>query len=147
MKVIIRKEVEKLGKFGDVVKVAEGYARNYLIPKGLAAEASETNIRQFNAEKDAFIRKERARKEDAEKARAALEAVTLNFARKAGEDDKLFGSVTPHDIEEALSSKGFKVERKEILLKEPIKNIGLHTVAVKLHPEVTANISIDVVKE
>lgn len=147
MKVIIRKEVEKLGKFGDVVKVAEGYARNYLIPKGLAVEASETNIRQFDAEKDAFIRKERSRKEDAEKARAALEAVTLNFARKAGEDDKLFGSVTPHDIEEALSSKGFKVEKKEILLKEPIKNIGLHTVAVKLHPEVTANISIDVVKE
>ena len=147
MNVIIRGQVENLGKFGDVVKVADGYARNFLIPKGLAKAATPGNIKQANAEKDAFVRKEAARLEDARKLALSLSAVTLGFARKAGEDERLFGSVTSHDIEEALKAKGYKVDRREISLKEPIKKIGIHTVSVKLHPEVTASITVDVVKE
>jgi large subunit ribosomal protein L9 len=147
MNIIMRKHVENLGNFGDVVKVAEGYARNYLIPRGLAVVASPANIGQLNAEKEAFVRKEKLRKDKAEKYKAELDALKLSFAKKAGEDERLFGSVTSHDIEEAIKQKGFKVDKKEIILKEPIKTIGLHTVSVKLHPEVIANITIDVTKE
>ncbi|MBI5887395.1 MAG: 50S ribosomal protein L9 [Deltaproteobacteria bacterium] len=147
MKVIIRERIENLGMFGDVVRVADGYARNFLIPKGLAVEATDGNVKQVNAEKEAFAVKEATRLAKAEKLAEGLSAVTLSFARKSGEDDRLFGSVTSHDVEEALKAKGFKVDRKEIHLHEPIKNIGIHTVSVKLHPGVTANITVDVVKE
>lgn len=147
MKVIIRERIENLGMFGDVVRVADGYARNFLIPKGLAVEATDGNVKQVNAEKEAFAIKEATRLAKAKKLAEGLSAVTLSFARKSGEDDRLFGSVTSHDVEEALKAKGFKVDRKEIHLHEPIKNIGIHTVSVKLHPGVTANITVDVVKE
>lgn len=147
MKMILRKEVESLGKYGDVVKVTPGYARNYLIPRGLAIEASEGNLKQFEAQKEAYLRKEAERKKKADGIKSGLEALTLQFARKAGDDERLFGSVTPHDIEEAVKARGFEVERKDILLKEPIKTLGLHTVAVKLHSEVSADIKIDIVKE
>lgn len=147
MNVIMKKHVENLGNFGDVVRVAEGYARNYLIPRGLAVEATGGNVKQLNAEKDAFIRKEKLRKESAEKLKTQLDALSLGFTRKAGEDERLFGSVTSHDIEEAIKQKGFSVEKKDIILKEPIKTVGLHTVSVRLYPEVIANISVDVAKE
>lgn len=147
MKVIIRESIETLGMFGDIVRVADGYARNFLIPKGLAVEATDGNVKQVNAEKAAFAIKEATRLEKAKKLAEGLSAVTLIFARKSGEDDRLFGSVTSHDIEEALKAKGFKIDRKDIHHKEPIKNIGIHTVSVKLHPGVTANITVDVVKE
>lgn len=147
MKVILKSEVENLGSFGDQVKVALGYARNYLIPKGIAIEATPGNINQFNAEKEAYMKKAQVRKEGAEKLRAAIEATTLSFTRKAADDDKLFGSVTVHDIESELASKGFKIERKHIHLEEPIKSAGQFTVKVKLHPEVSAEVQIEVAKE
>ena len=147
MKMILRKEVPSLGNYGDVVKVATGYARNYLIPKGIAVEATSGNLKQFEAEKGAYLRKEADRKKKAEALKGGIESVTLSFARKAGDDERLFGSVTSHDIEEALKAKGFEVERKEIALKEPIKTIGLHTVTVKLHSGVSADVRIDIVKE
>ena len=147
MKMILRKEVPSLGNYGDVVKVTTGYARNYLIPKGIAVEATSGNLKQFEAEKGAYLRKEADRKKKAEALKGGIESVTLSFARKAGDDERLFGSVTSHDIEEALKAKGFEVERKEIALKEPIKTIGLHTVTVKLHSEVSADVRIDIVKE
>ena len=147
MKMILRKEVPSLGNYGDVVKVTTGYARNYLIPKGIAVEATSGNLKQFEAEKGAYLRKEVDRKKKAEALKGGIESVTLSFARKAGDDERLFGSVTSHDIEEALKAKGFEVERKEIALKEPIKTIGLHTVTVKLHSEVSADVRIDIVKE
>ncbi|MBI5644041.1 MAG: 50S ribosomal protein L9 [Deltaproteobacteria bacterium] len=147
MKILLKKEVENLGGFGDQVKVAEGYARNFLIPKGLAVEATTGNIRQFEAEKDAFLRKAQQKKEKAERLKSDLEAVSLSFARKAGEDEKLFGSVTSHDIEEALKAKGFSLEKKDILLDEPIKTIGMFTVSVKLYSNVSADIQVSVVKE
>ncbi|MBI5492664.1 MAG: 50S ribosomal protein L9 [Deltaproteobacteria bacterium] len=147
MKVILKKDMDKLGHYGDQVKVADGYARNFLIPKGLAVTATLGNMRQFEAEKDAFMRKAAVKKEKADKLSAELEGVTLSFSRKAGEDEKLFGSVTSHDIEEALKAKGFEVEKKDILLAEPIKALGSFTVAVKLHSRVTANLKIEVAKE
>ncbi len=147
MKVILKSEVENLGSFGDQVKVALGYARNYLIPKGIAIEATPGNINQFNAEKEAYMKKAQVRKEGAEKLKAAIEATTLSFTRKAADDDRLFGSVTVHDIENELASKGFKIERKHIHLEEPIKSAGQFTVKVKLHPEVSAEVQIEVAKE
>lgn len=147
MKVILKKEVENLGNFGDQVRVAEGYARNYLIPKGLATPATPGNIKQLEAEKEAFSRKAQVKKEQAERTKSGIEAVSLSFTRKAGEDERLFGSVTAHDIEEALKAKGFEVEKKDIVISEPIKTIGQFTVAVKLHSQVTANITVGVVKE
>lgn len=148
MKVILKQETSELGAYGDIVTVARGHARNYLIPKGLAVEATPGNLRQFEAEKDAFFKKLAARKEELEKLSGELSAVTLTFTRKVGEDEKLFGSVTVHDIEDGLKGKGFdKVERKSILMAEPIKQLGVHTVEIKLHPEVTASISVEVVKE
>ncbi len=147
MDIILKKQVPNLGKYGDTVKVAEGYARNYLIPRGLAAEATPGNIRQFEAEKGAFLRKEKDKMEKAEKLRAGIEAVTLNFLRKAGEDARLFGSVTTHDIESGLKALGFEVEKKDIILEEPIKTLGDFTVSIKLHPEVTAVVKVGVAKE
>jgi large subunit ribosomal protein L9 len=147
MNVILKKEVPNLGRYGDKVRVAEGYARNYLIPKGLASEATPGNLKQFEAEKDAFLLKEKARKEKAEGLRSGLEALSLTFRRKAGEDEKLFGSVTAHDIESELKTKGFSIEKKDILLEEAIKTLGSFTVSVKLHPEVTAVVKVGVVKE
>ena len=147
MKVILKTEVENLGSFGDQVRVAFGYARNYLIPKGIAIEATPGNINQFNAEKEAHMKKAQVRKEGAEKLKTAIEEVTLSFTRKAADDDRLFGSVTVHDIESELASKGFKIERKPIHLEEPIKSAGQFTVGVKLHPEVTAEVRVEVAKE
>ncbi len=147
MNVILKKDIEKLGHYGDEVKVADGYARNFLIPKGLAVAATQGNLRQFDTEKGAFLRKTAVKKEKAERLRTELEAVSLSFSRKAGTDEKLFGSVTTHDIEEALKAKGFEVEKKEIFLSEPIKGLGSFTVTVKLHSQVTANIKLVVAKE
>jgi large subunit ribosomal protein L9 len=148
MKVILKKDMSSLGGYGEVVTAARGYARNYLIPRGMAIEATPGNLRQLDSERAAYVKKVAARVADAEKLASELEAVSLSFERKAGEDDKLFGSVTTHDIEEALKSKGFaSIDRKAISLKEPIKTIGSHAVAVKLHPEVSANIKIEVLVE
>ncbi len=147
MKVILKTEVDNLGTFGDQVKVAPGYARNYLIPKGLAVEASKGNINQFNAEKDAYLKKAQVIKDKAEKLKGEIEAVSLDFTRKAAEGDKLFGSVTVHDIESALKSKGFEVERKNIHLDEPIKAVGQSTVEIKLHSQVVASVQVNVARE
>ncbi len=148
MKVILKKDMSSLGGYGETVNAARGYARNYLIPRGMAVEATPGNLRQLESERVAYVKKVAAGVADAEKLAAALEAVSLSFERKAGEEDKLFGSVTTHDIEEALKSKGFdSIDRKAITLGEPIKTIGTHVAAVKLHPEVSANIKIEVVVE
>ncbi|MBI5469521.1 MAG: 50S ribosomal protein L9 [Deltaproteobacteria bacterium] len=147
MIVILKNEVDNLGLFGAEVKVADGYARNYLIPKGLAVPATPGNLKQFEAEKEAFMKKAALKIAKAEQVKTGLQGVTLNFARKAADDDRLFGSVTAHDIEEALKEKGFSVEKKDILLGEPIKHLGQSTVTVKVHSKVTADITVEVVKE
>lgn len=147
MRIILKNEVNNLGTFGDIVKVAPGYARNYLIPQGLAAEATPGNLKQFEAERGAFLKKMQVRTETAEALKAKLDAVTLSFTKKTSEEGKLFGSVTAHDIEEGLKAQGFEVERKNIILPDHIKTLGTHTVSVKLLSQVVANITVDVKKE
>jgi large subunit ribosomal protein L9 len=147
MRIILKNEVEHLGTFGDIVKVAPGYARNYLIPKGLAAEATPGNLRQFEAEKGAFLKKMQVKIESAEALKAKLDAVKLSFTRKTSEEGKLFGSVTQHDIEEGLRAQGFEIERKNIVLADQIKALGTYTVSVKLLFQVVANVTVDVTKE
>lgn len=147
MRIILKNEVDNLGTFGDIVKVAPGYARNFLIPQGLAAEATPGNLKQFEAERGAFLKKMQVRTENAEALKAKLDAVKLSFVKKTSEEGKLFGSVTAHDIEEGLKAQGFEVERKNIVLPDHIKTLGTHTVSVKLLSQVVANITVDVTKE
>jgi large subunit ribosomal protein L9 len=147
MDVILRENVDKLGAAGDVVTVKDGYARNYLLPRGLAYAATEGNKHRLEAES-----KSRARRADAEVAKASevavrLEAVSLSFTMKAGEGDKLFGSVTTHDIAERLKAEGFDVDKKTVELAEPIKALGVYKVPVRLHPDVKPEIRVWVVKE
>lgn len=147
MKVIVKDTIVNIGAIGEVVNVADGYARNHLIPRGYAIEASAGNLKQFETEKDAILKKMAHVKEGAEKLSADIEALSLSFARKAGEDDKLFGSVTSMDIEAALKEKGVEIDRRKILLDEPLKNIGETSVGVKIHPEVTAMVKVLIEKE
>lgn len=147
MNIILKEDISSLGKLGDIVNVADGYARNYLLPKGFAVESTARNIKIWENEKKGIEKKMLKLKEDAAKFCAELEAVTCAFSRKTGEDDKLFGSVTSIDIEAYLKEKGFVIDRRKILLAEPIKIIGEHTVSVKLHKDVTANIKVVVAKE
>ncbi len=147
MKVILREDVESLGKLGEILRVADGYARNYLIPKGLAVEASVKNVRVLEHEKrEVAQRAEKERK----KAEALLEkfaGVTCTIARRVGKQDKLFGAVTAKDIEAALRGQGLDVDRKHIVLEEPLKSLGEHPVKIRLYPGITTQINITVVKE
>src|SRR5687768_6960656 len=134
MQVILQDNIENLGKVGDIVKVKPGYARNFLIPRGLAAEASTRNVSQLEHQKRAAEAKKGKIKADAEKLAKSFEAAKLVLSRQTGEDDKLFGSVTTMDIEAGLRALGLPVDRKSINLPEPIKTLGLHEVSIKVHP-------------
>lgn len=147
MKIILKQEVDNLGGFGDQVKVANGYARNYLIPQGFAVLANAGNLRQLEAERAAYLKKAQVSRGQAEGIKGEIEGLTLTFARKTGEEDRLFGSVTAHDIEAELKKKGFKLEKKAILLHEHIKTLGQFTVPVKLHSGVSADLKIEITKE
>lgn len=147
MRVILKDDIESLGGVGDVVKVAAGYARNYLFPMGLAAEATAGNLKHFEGVKEAVRKKTASAREDAEKLASELSTVELSFERKAGEDGRLFGSVTSMDIAAALKERGHSVDKKNILLEEPIKALGTFTVPVRLHPEVKAEFKVSVAKE
>jgi len=147
MKVILREDMKSLGKMGEVVKVTPGYARNYLIPKGLAVEAVTKNIRALEHEKRVI--QDRARKllDKAKGFAGELSAVSLTIKARAGEEEKLFGSVTAMDIAEALKEKGFAVDKKKVLLDEPIKRLGAYQVDVRVATDVTATVSVEVVAE
>jgi len=147
MKVILKQKVPSLGKAGDLIKVNDGYARNYLIPKGLAIEADEKNIKMTEQEKQNILRKAQKEHEDAEALTAALADITLTFARKLGDHDKIFGSVTAKDIEEALKEKNFAIDRKMIIFSEPIKSLGEFKVKVKLTSGVEAKLKVNVTGE
>lgn len=147
VKVILKEDVPKLGKTGDMVTVSDGYGRNYLLPKGLAELASSRSLKEIEHQKKVIqSRLERLRQECQELARR-LETVTCTLARRVGEEDKLFGSVTARDVEKALQSLGINVDRRRILLEEPIKKLGEYTVPVKLHPEVMGMVKVIVVGE
>ena len=147
MEVILREDIERLGNRGDVVKVAAGYARNFLLPKKLAVAATESNKKIVEQERQAHLRKEAKLKTEAEDLSKLLGGVAVTIAQKAGENDQLFGSVTAKDVAEALEKQNFTVDRRKILLEEPIKQLGEFKVPVRLHREVTTEITVNVVKE
>ena len=147
MEVILREDVEKLGSRGQVVKVAPGYARNFLIPKRLAVMATDSNKKIVEQERQAALRREAKEASEASELAKLLAGVSLTFAQKAGENDQLFGSVTSADIAARLEEQKFHIDRKKIVLHDPIKQLGEHTVTVKLHREVSVDIKVNVVKE
>lgn len=146
MQVILQENIDNLGKVGDIVKVKPGYARNYLIPRGLAAEADARNVSRLEHQKRAAEARKGKIKAEAEKLAKSFEAARIVLPRQVGEEDKLFGSVTSMDIEEALRGQGLRVERKSIHLPEPIKTLGLHEITIKVHPEVVAKVRVNVTK-
>jgi large subunit ribosomal protein L9 len=147
MEVILREDVKSLGKAGELVRVRPGYARNFLLPKGLAYEASEGNKKRIAAETRARTTRIEAEKGEAQAFAARLAAVTVTLTGKAGEEGKLFGSVTAQDIADGLAQQGIQVDRRRIELEHPIKLLGFHTVTVRLHPEVHAEVRVQVVAE
>lgn len=147
MKVILKENVESLGKAGDAVKVADGYARNYLIPKGLAVEASSWSLKALEHEKKGIMKKLESERKKAELIIEKLRGVTCTLYRRAGEQDKLFGSVTTKDIEKSLIEQGIDIDRKMIILEEPVRSLGEFPVKIKLQPGVTAEIKITIVGE
>ena len=147
MKVILKEDVKSLGTAGAVVNVADGYARNYLIPKSLAVEANVKSIKTLDHEKRKIEEHVKKIRGAAQTLSERISALTLTLSAKAGEEEKLFGSITTMDIAEALKKEGFDIDRRKIVLEEPIKRLGSYTVGVKVHPEVTAQVNIQVVAE
>ncbi len=147
MEVILREDVSNLGNRGDVVRVADGYGRNYLLPKQLAMEATPANKAVIDQMKASAVRRSAKEKSEAEALVTQLNTVSLVFTRKVGEGDHLFGSVTSSDIAQELAAKGFTIDRRKIQLDEPLKSTGEFHVPVKLHREVTAHIGVTVTGE
>lgn len=147
MEVILREEVDNLGIPGDVVRVAPGYARNFLLPRNLAVAATESNKKIVAQQREAHLRREATRITEAEELKKMMGAVELTFKQKAGDNDQLFGSVTAQDIVVALEKDGYKLERKQVRLHEPIKMLGDYTVTLRLHREVNLDVQVHVLNE
>jgi large subunit ribosomal protein L9 len=147
MEIILREDVQHLGKAGDVVKVKDGYARNFLLPKGLAYPATEANKKKIAFEADRIAKQRAAERSAAEGEAAQLAAVALTFPMKVGEEEKLYGSVTASDIQRTLEERGLHVDKRKIDLPEPIRALGEFRVGIKLHPDVRPEITVTVVKE
>ncbi|HXU49399.1 MAG TPA: 50S ribosomal protein L9 [Candidatus Binatia bacterium] len=147
MQIILQEDVDKLGNRGELVTVAEGYARNFLLPRKMALEATAGNMKRLEKMRAAFAKKEAVEKGDAQKLAELLAGVSLEVTRKSGENDQLFGSVTSADISEALAAKGFTIDKRKITLAEPIKTIGEFDVPIKLHREIAATVKLAVKKD
>ncbi|HEY1270751.1 MAG TPA: 50S ribosomal protein L9 [Terriglobales bacterium] len=147
MEVILKEDVPKVGSRGDVVKVAEGYGRNFLLPRKLAIEASEGNKAVIQQMKAASLRRSAKEKSQAEELAKQFDGLSVSFQRRSGEHDQLFGSVTSSDVADALAKKGFNVDRRKIQLHEPLKSLGEFAVPVKLHKDVTAHLKVTIEKE
>lgn len=147
MEVILKEDVPKLGSRGDLVKVAEGYGRNFLLPKKLAIEASKSNKAVIDQMKAAAVRRSAKEKAGAEELSKQFGGLSVSFQRRSGEHDQLFGSVTSVDIADALEKKGFNVDRRKVQLHEPLKTLGEFTIPVKLHKDVTAHLKVVIEKE
>jgi large subunit ribosomal protein L9 len=147
MEVILKEDIAKLGARGDVVKVAEGYGRNYLLPRKLAIVANEGNKAVIVQMKAASVRRSAKEKTQAEELARQFEGVSVTFTRKSGENDQLFGSVTSGDIADALGKKSFNIDRRQISLHEPLKSLGEFTVPIKLHKDVNAHLKVVIEKE
>lgn len=144
MQVILREEVSNLGTIGDVVKVKPGYARNYLLPRGLAIEASGRNLKELEHQKRVVADKRLREQKSAAAVADKLATVTLTFSLRAGEEGKLFGSVTNQDIHRALEERGFTIERRRVLLDEPLKTLGEHKVSIHVGPDTRATVTVTV---
>jgi large subunit ribosomal protein L9 len=147
MEVILREDISNLGTRGQVVKVASGYARNFLIPKKLAVTATESNKKIVEQERQGHLRKEAKLQGEAQDLAKLMTGVSVTISQKAGENDQLFGSVTSKDVADALAAKGFTVDRRKVQLDEPIKQLGEFKVPVKLHKEVSVEVTVVVAKE
>jgi large subunit ribosomal protein L9 len=147
MEVILKEDVASLGSRGDVVKVAEGFGRNYLLPRKLAIEASAGNKSVIEQMKAASVRRSAKEKSSAEALAKQFDGVSVSFQRRSGEQEHLFGSVTSGDISDALAKKGFDVDRRKIQLHEPLKSLGEFTIPIKLHKDVTAHFKVVIEKE
>jgi large subunit ribosomal protein L9 len=147
MEVILRDHVEKLGKRGEIVKVSDGYARNYLLPRKLALPATEGNKKHVERERKIMETREAEEKSQADAIASRLSTIDITIARRVGETEQLYGSVTAADISEFLKTKGFEIDRRKLILPEPIKTLGEHDVPLKLHRDVTAPLKVKVVKE
>lgn len=147
MEIILKEDVEHLGHRGDVVKVAQGYGRNYLLPKKLAVEATAANKTAIEQMKASAVRRSAKEKAEAEALVGQFDRVALSFSRKTGDKDHLFGSVTAADIAQALEAQGFQIDRRKVHLEEPLKSLGEFHVPVRLHREVTAHVKVTVEKE
>jgi large subunit ribosomal protein L9 len=147
MEVILREDVDKVGSRGELVKVAPGFARNFLLPKRLAVAATDANRKIVEQERQAHLRKEAKPKGEAEDLSKLLGGVSVTIKQKAGENDQLFGSVTAKDVADALAAKNFTIDRRKIQLEEPIKQLGEFKVPLRLHKEVTTEITVNVIKE
>jgi large subunit ribosomal protein L9 len=147
IEVILREDILTLGKAGEMVRVKPGYARNYLLPQGLAYEATEGNRKRIAAETRVRAARNQAERGEAERLAATLGAVSLTLSGKAGEEGKLFGSITTQDIADALAREGHTIDKRRIELEHPIKTTGQHTVAVRVHPEVKAELRVTVAAE
>ena len=147
MRVILREDVHKLGRSGEIVTVKDGFARNYLLPRKIAVPANEKNVRQVEHDKAVISARQAKLKGGAQEQATKLEALSVKISRKVGQQDKLYGSVTALDIAEVLGSQGYKVDRRSIHLPEPIKALGLHQVELRLHRDVIAKINVEVVPE
>ena len=146
MKVILLEEMPSLGEAGDVIKVADGYGRNYLIPEKKAIEATSKNMKVWEHQKNLLKDKINKVKKEAEKLAEKIGGTSCTISKQTGEEDKLFGSVTSMDIEESLKEEGIDIDRKKIILDEPIKKLGIYAIPIKIHPEVIANLKVWVVK-
>ena len=147
MEVILREHVDNLGRRGEVVKVADGYARNYLLPRKLALLVTEGNKQQIERERSKFEAREQEEKKVADAMAARLSGVEIQIARKVGETEVLFGSVTSADIAAAMAAKGFEIDRRKLNLREPIKKLGEYDIPLRLHPDVTVPVKVKVVAE
>ena len=147
MELILREDIPHLGQRGDVVRVSDGYGRNYLLPRKLAMPVTAGNHKVAEQEKAAAVRREVHEKSEAEQLAGMLSNATVSVARKAGETGTLFGSVTSMDVAEALAKLGFQLDRRTILLENPIKQLGEYQIPVRLHREVTASVTVQVVSE
>ncbi len=146
MKVILRQNFENLGKFGDIVEVKDGYARNFLIPRGIALPATPGNIKKVETEKKQKAFKIEREKLSAQKLAEELAKVELTIPMRAGENERLFGSVTAQMIADELKKLGFEIDRRKVLLEEPIKALGKYEIPIKLHPEISVKINLSVVQ-
>ncbi|TFH60924.1 MAG: 50S ribosomal protein L9 [Gemmatimonadales bacterium] len=147
MRIVLRTDVESVGRRGEVVKVADGYARNYLLPKKLALEATPGNLKRIKQERRVQEVHEAKEKQEAEALAARIAQLSCTAVRKVGENEVLYGSVTGADVAELLEKEGFSLDKRKILLEEPIKSLGIYEVPIKLHPQVTASVKVWVVKE